>query len=117
MEPAGTPFQRAVWSEIAATGFGQTRTYSDVAAAIGRPRATRAVGGACGRNPVSIVVPCHRIVGADARLRWLENSFPAAPTSLSPVVSHDVGRGILLVLEHLLDQVDASARPVALVTE
>lgn len=61
----GTPFQRAVWAAIARIPYGQVMTYAGVAAAVGRPGAARAVGAACGANPVAVVVPCHRVVAAD----------------------------------------------------
>ena len=64
----GTPFQKRVWSELLKVPFGRTVAYRDIAAALGNPRATRAVGGANHRNPVSIVVPCHRVVGANGSL-------------------------------------------------
>ncbi len=64
----GTPFQLAVWSALREIPFGQTSTYAEVAARIGRPRAVRAVGAANGRNPISIVVPCHRLIGANGDL-------------------------------------------------
>ena len=60
----GTEFQRAVWGEIARTSWGRVKTYQEVAMAIGRPFAMRAVGTACGRNKYPIVVPCHRIVAS-----------------------------------------------------
>lgn len=59
----GTPFQQMVWQAIRAIPYGQVRTYGQIARAIGRPRAARAVGQATGANPVPIVVPCHRVVG------------------------------------------------------
>jgi methylated-DNA-[protein]-cysteine S-methyltransferase len=64
----GTPFQIEVWSALLDIPFGRTSTYADVAARIGRPRAARAVGAANGQNPISIVVPCHRLVGGDGGL-------------------------------------------------
>lgn len=64
----GTPFQRAVWAALSAVPYGTTCTYADLAAAIGRPTAVRAVGAANGRNPVCIVVPCHRVVGSGGAL-------------------------------------------------
>jgi methylated-DNA-[protein]-cysteine S-methyltransferase len=64
----GTPFQRAVWVELQRVPYGETRTYGEVAAAVGRPRAARAVGAACGANPLPIVIPCHRIVGGGGSL-------------------------------------------------
>ena len=64
LAPRGTEFQKLVWTAVASIPYGSTATYSEVAVAIGRPRASRAVGAANGRNPLAIVVPCHRIVGA-----------------------------------------------------
>lgn len=64
----GTPFQRAVWAFLLTIPYGRTYTYGEVAELIGKPGAARAVGAAVGRNPISIVVPCHRIVGAGGGL-------------------------------------------------
>jgi methylated-DNA-[protein]-cysteine S-methyltransferase len=64
----GTPFQRRVWEELRTIPRGETLTYGELAARIGRPGAARAVGAAVARNPVSLVVPCHRVVGADGSL-------------------------------------------------
>lgn len=66
--PEGTPFQRAAWEALLAIPYGETRSYGAQAAAIGRPRAVRAVGAANGANPLPIVIPCHRVVGADGSL-------------------------------------------------
>jgi methylated-DNA-[protein]-cysteine S-methyltransferase len=68
LAPTGTPFQQAVWTELARIGYGNTRTYGEVAAALGRPAASRAVGAATGRNPLSIIIPCHRLVGRNGAL-------------------------------------------------
>ena len=65
---ASTAFQRAAWNALAEVPYGETRTYAEQAAHIGRPGAFRAVGAANGRNPVPIVLPCHRIIGADGSL-------------------------------------------------
>lgn len=65
---AGTDFQKKVWAALLAILFGETQTYGGIAARIGSPKASRAVGAACGRNPVSIMVPCHRAVGSDGSL-------------------------------------------------
>ena len=65
---AGTVFQQAVWRGLQALGWGQLGTYSATAQRIGRPRAVRAVGGAIGRNPLSIIVPCHRVLGRSGEL-------------------------------------------------
>ena len=64
----GTEFQRAVWGALLEIPFGSLRAYTDVAAMVGMPSAARAVGGAVGRNPVPIIVPCHRVVGRDGSL-------------------------------------------------
>jgi methylated-DNA-[protein]-cysteine S-methyltransferase len=64
----GTPFQQQVWRELVRIPFGTTITYAELARRIGQPSASRAVGNANGRNPISILVPCHRVVGADGKL-------------------------------------------------
>jgi methylated-DNA-[protein]-cysteine S-methyltransferase len=68
LAPAGTPWQRAVWSALASVPYGSTLSYGELAARLGRPAAARAVGAANARNPVSVVVPCHRLVGASGAL-------------------------------------------------
>src|SRR5262252_11035412 len=68
LDPAGTPFQRSVWQALMTIPFGQTRSYRQIARQIGNPNATRAVGAANGRNPLSIVAPCHRVVGSNGDL-------------------------------------------------
>jgi methylated-DNA-[protein]-cysteine S-methyltransferase len=65
---SGTAFQQRVWTALQGIPFGSTTTYGTLAAQLGDPRATRAVGAANGRNPISIIIPCHRVVGADGRL-------------------------------------------------
>ncbi len=64
----GTEFQHAVWNEMLNIPYGETRTYGQVAAALGKPKALQAVGQACGRNPIPIIVPCHRVVAAGGKL-------------------------------------------------
>jgi len=64
----GTPFQCKVWDALCNVPYGATASYGDIAAVVGRPKASRAVGGANNRNPVPIIVPCHRIIGADGSL-------------------------------------------------
>jgi AraC family transcriptional regulator of adaptative response/methylated-DNA-[protein]-cysteine methyltransferase len=66
--PRGTPFETSVWSWLQTIPPGETRTYADGAAAVGRPAAVRAIGRANGRNPLAIVVPCHRVIGSDGDL-------------------------------------------------
>jgi methylated-DNA-[protein]-cysteine S-methyltransferase len=68
LEPAGTPFQKRVWQAIAAIPYGETISYAALAVHAGRPHAVRAAGAATGRNPLSIVVPCHRVVGSNGKL-------------------------------------------------
>ena len=65
---AGTDFQKEVWSALLTIPFGETRSYAQVAEQIGRPKAVRAVGAAIGRNPISIIAPCHRVVGTNGKL-------------------------------------------------
>ena len=68
MKFAGTDFQKKIWKEIAQIPFGKTKSYGDVAKAIGKPRAVRAVGGACGANSIPILVPCHRVLAANNQI-------------------------------------------------
>jgi AraC family transcriptional regulator of adaptative response/methylated-DNA-[protein]-cysteine methyltransferase len=70
-----TAFQRRVWQELQKIPRGTTRTYSQIARAVGKPRAVRAVARACATNPVSIVVPCHRVVRADGNLAGIDGDF------------------------------------------
>lgn len=103
VDPVGTPFQREVWSALRRIPPGTTWSYGALAATIGRPRAVRAVGMANGANPIGVVVPCHRVIGADrsltgyggglARKRWLLTHEGAAfvdvkaPTRSQPIGS------------------------------
>jgi methylated-DNA-[protein]-cysteine S-methyltransferase len=95
VEPGGTSFQREVWSALQRIPVGVTTSYSELAAAIGHPAAVRAVGMANSRNPIAVVIPCHRVVGRDGSLtgyaagierkRWLlrhEGNFPQAELKL-----------------------------------
>ncbi len=66
--PPGTPFQQAVWTELTKIPRGQTITYTELAARVGRPRAVRAAAGACGKNPLIEVIPCHRVIATDGSL-------------------------------------------------
>ena len=68
VESAGTPFQRTVWAALRRIPAGETWTYTQLAARVGRPEAVRAAGTANGANPISVVVPCHRVIGADGAL-------------------------------------------------
>lgn len=73
----GTEFQKQVWQALLTIPFGQTRSYGELAAQIGRPGAMRAVGAANGRNPISIITPCHRVIGRDGKLTGFAGGMEA----------------------------------------
>jgi len=77
LAPGGTEFQRAVWSALADIPFGETRSYGELAQTIGRPGSARAVGAANGANPISVIVPCHRVIGAGGKLTGYAGGLPA----------------------------------------
>lgn len=83
LHPLGTPFQLAVWDELARIPYGITLSYGDVARRIGQPQAVRAVGAANGRNPLPIVLPCHRVIGADGSLTGFGGGLPVKRYLLS----------------------------------
>jgi len=68
LDLAGTAFQKSVWNALRKIAPGKTKSYGEIATAIGRPKAVRAVGGACGANPVPVLVPCHRVLAANKKL-------------------------------------------------
>lgn len=76
LAPDGTDFQRAVWRELERIPYGETISYAILARRIGRPHAMRAVGAANGRNPIAIIVPCHRVIGADGSLTGFGGGLP-----------------------------------------
>jgi methylated-DNA-[protein]-cysteine S-methyltransferase len=76
LEPKGTPFQIAVWKALREIPYGETRSYRDIAAGLGRPKAVRAVGAANARNPIAIIVPCHRVIGASGALTGYAGGVP-----------------------------------------
>lgn len=90
LAPSGTPFQRAVWDALCAIPYGETRTYAQIAAGIGRPKACRAVGMANNRNPIAILIPCHRVIGANGSLTGYAGGLDAkkALLALENVESH-----------------------------
>lgn len=77
LDPAGTAFQREAWLALAEIPYGETTTYAAQAARLGRPKAARAVGAANGRNPLSIILPCHRVVGANGHLTGFAGGLDA----------------------------------------
>jgi methylated-DNA-[protein]-cysteine S-methyltransferase len=78
----GTPFQQAVWRELQKIPYGKTASYGEIARAIGKPNAVRAVGAANGRNPLPIVIPCHRVIGSDGSLTGYGGGLPIKETLL-----------------------------------
>ena len=68
LKPRGTDFQKAVWQQLEKIPFGDTASYGEIARSLGRPSASRAVGSANGKNPIAIIIPCHRVIGSDGRL-------------------------------------------------
>jgi methylated-DNA-[protein]-cysteine S-methyltransferase len=76
LAPRGTEFQQAVWAALLQIPFGRTASYGDIARAIGKPAASRAIGGANHRNPIAIIIPCHRVIGADGSLTGYGGGLP-----------------------------------------
>lgn len=76
IQPSGTEFQQRVWQHVLRIPYGCTTNYGDIAAAIGNPNASRAVGSANGRNPIPIVIPCHRVIGSDGSLTGFGGGLP-----------------------------------------
>jgi O-6-methylguanine DNA methyltransferase len=68
LDLAGTDFQKSVWNALRKISFGQTKSYGEIARAVGNPKAVRAVGGACGANPIPVLIPCHRVLAADGKI-------------------------------------------------
>jgi len=87
----GTDFQKSVWAALLTIPFGETRSYGEIAHQIGRPRASRAVGAANGRNPISIVAPCHRVIGANGALTGFAGGLAAKELLLG--IEGAAGRG------------------------
>jgi len=76
LAPDGTAFQKKVWRALLGVGYGETCSYAHIARVIGRPAASRAVGAANGRNPIAIIVPCHRVIGANGTLTGYGGGLP-----------------------------------------
>jgi methylated-DNA-[protein]-cysteine S-methyltransferase len=88
LAPKGTGFQQIVWRALLTIGYGETWSYGQLARAIGRPAASRAVGAANGRNPLAIVVPCHRVIGANGTLTGYGGGLPAKKWLLQHEQAH-----------------------------
>lgn len=76
LAPRGTEFQKAVWGALVQIPFGETATYGEIARAIGQPAASRAIGGANHRNPIAIIIPCHRVIGSDGSMTGYGGGLP-----------------------------------------
>ncbi len=83
LEDRGAPFEARVWRELSTIPYGKTRSYGDIARALGRPEAARAVGRACGTNPIPLILPCHRVVGSDGSLTGYGGGLPLKELLLS----------------------------------
>ncbi len=94
LAPRGTPFQVKVWRELCNIRYGETISYAELARRIGRPTASRAVGHSNGRNPISIVVPCHRVIGADNSLTGYAGGLDRKRALLEFEARHGGGRGV-----------------------
>lgn len=93
--PIGTPFQMRVWDKLIAIPFGKTKNYKQIATEIGNPKACRAVGSACGKNPILLLIPCHRVIASDKTLGGFSGGFSLKKTLLNiegfNLVSHSPG--------------------------
>jgi methylated-DNA-[protein]-cysteine S-methyltransferase len=83
LDPIGTDFQKEVWTALAGIPYGETRSYLQIAQQLGNPKAVRAVGAANGRNPISIILPCHRVIGTSGALTGFAGGLPAKAALLS----------------------------------
>ena len=96
LAPTGTPFQKSVWQALREIAYGETISYAELARRIGKARAVRAVGMANGANPLSIIVPCHRVIGADGSLTGYGGGLPTKKFLLdleSRTAGHDLKSG------------------------
>lgn len=93
LAPQGTDFQRSVWQILRQIPYGKTTTYGDIAKQLGKPNAMRAVGGAVGRNPISILIPCHRVLGKSQTLTGFGGGLPSKRylLQLEQIVYQDEG--------------------------
>ena len=105
LRPEGTPFQQRVWRVLLDIPYGDTVSYAEVATLIGQPAAVRAVGAANGRNPIPIVIPCHRVIGSDGRLTGYGGGLAVKEALLA------LERGTSLPRQGVLFGDAASARP------
>jgi len=88
LAPTGTPFQKKVWEALLTIPFGETRSYGQIARAIGQPQAARGVGSANHANPIALIVPCHRVIGADGSLTGYGGGLPLKRALLEHEAAH-----------------------------
>ncbi len=91
LAPKGTPFQQSVWNALCSIAYSDTCSYGNIANRIGKPKASRAVGAANGANPIPIIIPCHRVIGASGKLTGFGGGLPTKEWLLS----HERGEGHL----------------------
>ncbi len=91
LEFNGTSFQKSVWAALLSIPYGETRSYAQIAKQIGRPKAVRAVGAANGKNPISIIAPCHRVIGTNGSLTGFAGGLEAKRYLLGLEARHDIG--------------------------
>jgi methylated-DNA-[protein]-cysteine S-methyltransferase len=106
LDMRGTPFQKNVWKALLAIPFGEMRSYGELAHKLGRPGASRAVGAANGRNPISIVVPCHRVIGASGKL----TGFAGGLEAKAHLLNHETKGTRLIANPGALDKIRAGKR-------
>ena len=97
LAPQGTDFQCAVWDALLAIPYGETRSYGEIARVIGQPQAARRVGAANGANPIALIVPCHRVIGADGSLTGYGGGLPLKKALLAHEAEHRPARAGMLL--------------------
>lgn len=110
LAPQGTAFQLQVWQALKQIGYGQISSYGEIARQIGNPKAVRAVGGAVGRNPISIIIPCHRVLGKNLELTGFGGGLPVKRQLLQLEKISYQDKGVEFVKPKLLKKYQASAR-------
>lgn len=102
LAPQGTPFQQSIWQQLCKIPYGETSSYGELAHRINNPKAVRAVGGAVGSNPISIIIPCHRILGKTRQLTGFGGGLPAKRHLLQLENIPYVDKGVEYVKQKLL---------------
>lgn len=102
LNPQGTPFQQSIWQQLCQIAYGETTSYGELANRINKPKAVRAVGGAVGSNPISIIIPCHRVLGKTRQLTGFGGGLPAKRHLLQLENIAYVDKGVEYVKQKLL---------------